>query len=149
MLRCSSAALSNNTAVVAAIARPARTRCLRGHREKKRSSVARVSTVGARGSKRADLKKTSTSCELLLLLQQQKIYSGYTTRNGKFKRLERHLQLSATGSASREGTETAVALLQSRECTKVPISALPDYSAKGNFGDKSRITEYPTRKIER
>ena len=146
MLLHSSAALSLHTVVAAAIARPSRTRCAAGVSGEK---TERDGTVGARGSKRADLKKTSTSCELLLLLQQQKIYSGYTTRNGKFKRLERHLQLSATGSASREGTETAVALLQSRECTKVPISALPDYSAKGNFGDKSRITEYPTRKIER
>ena len=36
---CSSAALSKKT-VAAAIARPACTRCLRGHREAKRSSVA-------------------------------------------------------------------------------------------------------------
>ena len=45
---CSSAALSEKTAVAAAIARPACSRCLRGHREEKRSSVVRVSTGGAR-----------------------------------------------------------------------------------------------------
>ena len=51
----SSAAQSKKTeTVAAAIARPACTRCLRGHREEKRSSVARVSTVGVRGSERAD-----------------------------------------------------------------------------------------------
>jgi len=38
--------------VAAAIARPPCTRCLRGHREEKRSSVARVSTVAAREGER-------------------------------------------------------------------------------------------------
>ena len=52
---------------------------------------------------------------------------GHSTRNGKFKRLEPHFQLSATRSDSKEGTETAVALPYSRECTKEPISALPNY----------------------
>ena len=48
---CSSAALSKNTAVAAAIARPACTRCLRGHRERKRSSVAfRLSAQGGQES---------------------------------------------------------------------------------------------------
>ena len=46
-----------------AIARPACTRCLRRHREEKRSYVARVSTVGARGRERADFRKTSTRYE--------------------------------------------------------------------------------------
>ena len=35
---------------------------------------------------------------------------GYSSRNGKFKRLDSHFQLSVTRSASKEGTETAVAL---------------------------------------
>ena len=46
-----------------------------------------------------------------------------STRNGKFKRLEPHFQLSAMKSASKEGTETAVASPYSRECTKEPTSA--------------------------
>ena len=41
---------------------------------------------------------------------------GCSARNGKFKPLEPHFQLSATRSASKEGTETAVALPNSREC---------------------------------
>ena len=66
MVRCSSVALSTNTAA-AAISRPAPARCQRGHRERKWSFVARVSTVGARGSKRADFLKTSTnSCSFLV-----------------------------------------------------------------------------------
>ena len=42
----------------------------------------------------------------------------------KFKRVEPHFQILATRSASKEGTETAVALPHSWECTKEPISAL-------------------------
>ena len=59
VLRCSSANLSKNT-VATAIAKPARTRCQRGHRERKRSCAAPVSTVGARGSTRADFTKNNT-----------------------------------------------------------------------------------------
>ena len=57
LFRCS----IHDTAVAAAIVRPARTRCQRGHRERNRISVARVSTVGASGRKRADYEKASTS----------------------------------------------------------------------------------------
>ena len=46
--------------VAATMTMSACTRCLRGHREEKWSYVARVSTVGARGSKRADFCETST-----------------------------------------------------------------------------------------
>ena len=35
---------------------------------------------------------------------------GYSTRNGKFKRLEPHFQLSATRSVSKDGMETAATL---------------------------------------
>ena len=75
MLRCSCAALSTNTAVVAAaIARPTRTRCQRAHRERKRSSAAHVSTVGTSGRERADFKKTSfrTLCKNYSWLQYKK-----------------------------------------------------------------------------
>ena len=58
----------------------------------------------------------------------------YSTRGSKFERPEPHFQLSATTSALTEGTETAVALPQSRECTKEPISALPNYASKEKFG---------------
>ena len=77
MLRCSCAALSKNT-VAAAIARPARTRCLRGHREKKRSSVAHASTVGARRSRRADIIKTSTGTRYVRRDSSCSLYSSKT-----------------------------------------------------------------------
>ena len=63
----------------------------------------------------------------------------YNTRNGKFKRLEPHFQLSATRSASKEGTETAVALSHSRECTKEPITALLNYGSKEKFGARAEL----------
>ena len=72
---------------------------------------------------------------------------GYSTRNGKFKRLEPHFQLSATGSASKEGTETAVALPHSRECTKEPISALPNYGSKEKFGAKAELRSILQEKL--
>ena len=68
-----------------------------------------------------------------------KIILDYSTRNGKFKRLEPHFQLSVTRSASKEGTETTAALPRSRECTKEPISAVPSYGSKGNFGAEAEL----------
>ena len=62
---------------------------------------------------------------------------GYSTRNGKFKRLEPHFQISATRSGWKEVTETAVDLPHSRECTKEPISALPNYGLKEMFGARA------------
>ena len=59
---------------------------------------------------------------------------GYSTRNGKFKRLEPHLHISATSSGWKEVTETTVALPHSGECTKEPIFALPNYVLKEKFG---------------
>ena len=60
MLRCSSAALSKN-AVAAAIARPARTRCQRGHRERENGVVWRVFLLLAHGGARELIfEKTST-----------------------------------------------------------------------------------------
>ena len=137
MLRCSSAALSKNTVVAAAIARPARTRCQRGHRERKRSCVARVSTVGARGSTRADffLNKYvyTSSC-------------SFYSSSKKYTWLDyKKPQIQAPGTTfsnfsdefGMEVTETAVALPYSRECTKEPISALPNYALKEKFGARA------------
>ena len=63
----------------------------------------------------------------------------YSTRNGEFKRLEPHFQLSATRSALEEGTETDVALPHSRECIKDPMSALPNYGSKEKFGARAEL----------
>ena len=71
----------------------------------------------------------------------------YSTRNGKFKRLEPHFQLSATRSASKEGTETAVASPHSRECTKEPISALPNFGSKGKFGARAELRNFLQEKL--
>ena len=73
---------------------------------------------------------------------------GYSTRNVKFKRLEPHFQLSATRSASKEGTETAVALSHSRECTKEPISALPNNGSMEKFGAKAELLWNIKSKVE-
>ena len=138
-----SAALSKNTVVAAAIARPARTRCQRGHRERKRSCVARVSTVGAQGSTRADFRKNkydeNTKIRAPIPSTAVKYILGYSTRNDKFKHLEPHFKLSATRSASKEGTENAVALPHSRECTEEPISALPNDGSKEKFGGRAEL----------
>ena len=108
---------------------------MRGHRERKRGSVARVSTAGARGRKSRFL-QTSTSSAPCTTVENT---LGYSTRNYKFKRLEPHFQLSATGSASKESTETAVALPHSRECTNKPISALPKNGSKEKFGARAEL----------
>ena len=141
MLRCSSAALAKNT-VAAAIARPARTRCLREHRERRQSSVANVSTVGARGSKRADIEKNEYVTVLVRAPAPStavKNRLGYRTRNGKFKRLETHFQLSATGSDSKEVMQSAVALPHSRECTKEATPVLPNNGSKVKFGATAEL----------
>ena len=70
-----------------------------------------------------------------------------TERNGKFKRMEPHFQLSATRSASQEGTETAFDLPHSRECTKEPIPALPNYSSKEKFGARAEIRNVLQEKL--
>ena len=57
-------------------------------------------------------KKTGT---YLRAFTAVKYLLGYSTRHHEFKRLEPHVQLSATGSASKEGAETAIALPHSRE----------------------------------
>ena len=59
---------------------------------------------------------------------------GHSTRNGKFKRLEPHFQISATRSGWKEVTETAVASPHSRECTKDRISALRHNGSMEKFG---------------
>ena len=70
-----------------------------------------------------------------------------STRNGKFKRLEPHFQLSATRSGSKEGTETAVALLHSRECTKEPMCALPNYGSREKFGARAELRNVLQEKL--
>ena len=65
---------------------------------------------------------------------KDQVILGYSARNGKFKRLEPHFPVSATRSRWKEVTETAVDSPQSRECTKEPISALPNYASKEKFG---------------
>ena len=74
---------------------------------------------------------------------------GYncSTRNRKFKRLEPHFQRSATRSTSNEGTETAVALPHPRECTKDPISALPNNGSMGKFGARAELRNILQGKI--
>ena len=72
---------------------------------------------------------------------------GYRTRNGKVKRLEPHFQLAATRSASKEGTETAVGLSHSRECTKEPISALPNDGSKEKFGARAELRNVLQEKL--
>ena len=72
----------------------------------------------------------------------------YSTRKGKFKRLEPHFQLSATRTASKEGTETAVTLPHSRECTKEPIPALPNYGSKEKCGARAELRNVLKEKIE-
>ena len=57
-----------------------------------------------------------------------------TTAQETANSMEPHLQVSATSSASKEGTETAVALPHSRGYTKEPIPALPKYGLKEKFG---------------
>ena len=58
---------------------------------------------------------------------------GYSTRIGKFKRLEPHFPISAARSGWKV-TETAVASPHSRECTKEPISPLRNIGSKEKFG---------------
>ena len=60
------------------------------------------------------------------------------TRNHKFKRLEPQCHISATRSRWKETSESAVALPHSRECTKEPISPLPNNGSMENFGAKLR-----------
>lgn len=60
-----------------------------------------------------------------------------------------HIQISATTSASKEGTETAVDLPYSRECTEKSISALPNIGPMKNIGVAGEVMESPTGKIKR
>ena len=146
MLRCSFAALSRST-LVAAIAKAARTinRCLRGHREKKRSALARVSTVGARGSKRADFLKTSTSsCSL---------YDGT-----KYAWLQYKIpQIQAPGTTfSNCGDEVGMERDHRNWCrfatltpesTKGPISALPNFGSKEKSGARAELRDIVKEKL--
>ena len=98
----------------------------------------RVFRRSAQGGAR-ELMSFFSKYELLFLLRQHsKNTLGYSTRNGKFKRLEPHFQPSATRSGWKV-TETAVALPHSRECTKEPIYALPNYGSKGKFGARAEL----------
>ena len=70
----------------------------------------------------------------------------YSTRNGKFKRLEPNFQLWAR-SAAKEGMENAVALPHSRECTKEPISAMPTTGSMDSFGARAELRISYRKKI--
>ena len=143
----SSAALSRSTLLVAAIAKAARTinRCLRGHRDKKRSALARVSTVGARGSKRADFLKTSTSsCSL---------YDGK-----KYARLQYKIpQIQAPGTTfSIFGDEVGMEgdhgnccrfATLTPECVEEHISALPKFGSKEKSGARAELRNIPKEKL--
>ena len=85
--------------------------------------------------------------ELLLFLQQLQNILGYSARNQNFKRLEPRFQSSATRSASKEGTETAAALPHSRECTKEPISALPNNGSMEKFGARAELRSVLQEKL--
>ena len=135
---CSFAVLSNNK-VAAAIGRPARTGCLRGHREKKRSSVARVSTVGAWGSKRAEFLKNEYQVRTPCV--SSKTYTWLQCKKRQIQAPGTTVLLSATRSASKEGTETADDLPHSRECTKESISATSNYGSKEKFGARAERQE--------
>ena len=63
----------------------------------------------------------------------------YSTMNLKFKRLESRFQIAATRSASKEGTETAVALPHSRGCTKETISPLSSKGSVEKFGARAEL----------
>ena len=73
---------------------------------------------------------SSTAVKNILIL-------GYSTRNGTFKRLEPHFQISATRSGWKEVTETAVASPHSPECTKEPISPLRNIGSMEKFGARA------------
>ena len=72
---------------------------------------------------------------------------GYSTRNGKFKHLEPHFQLSATASDSKEVMQSAVALPHSRECTKEPMPASPNYGSKVKFGVRAGLRNIVQEKM--
>ena len=127
------------------IARPARTRCQRGHRERERSSVARVSTVVTRGSKRADFLKTSTSsCSL---------YDGK-----KYARLQYKIpQIQAPGTTfSIFGDEVGMEgdhgnccrfATLTPECVEEHISALPKFGSKEKSGARAELRDILKEKL--
>ena len=70
----------------------------------------------------------------------------YGTRKHTFKRLVTHFQISATRSGWKI-SETAVALPHSRECTKEPISALPNNGSKKKLGAKEQLRNILQEKL--
>ena len=59
-----------------------------------------------------------------------------------------HFQISATMSDWKQGTETAAALPPSRECTKEPISALPNIGSMKSFELEQKDKISVTKKTE-
>ena len=113
-----------------------------GEKRSSVSSVARVSTVGRKGEQESRFLKNEYKVRTYVApvcSTAVKNTLDYSTRNGKFKRLEPHFQLSATRSASKAGTEIAVALPHSRERTKEPIPALPNYGSQEKFGARAEL----------
>ena len=74
---------------------------------------------------------------------------GYNTRNRNFKRLEPHFPYPATRSASKECTETAIALPNSQECIKEPMSSLATNGPTEKFGAGAQLRNILEDKLER
>ena len=58
------------------------------------------------------------------------------------------VEFSATRSASKEGSETAVALPRSRQYTKEPVFALPSIESMGKFGARAELRNVLQESIE-
>ena len=77
---------------------------------------------------------------------EKNILATYSTRNRKFKRLEPHFQPSATKSGMKENTKrvSAVALANSRKCTKELTSGLPKVCSQGTV-ELEQKWKYPQK----
>ena len=141
MPHCSFAALSKNIAA-AAIARPARTTGVYAGIGRENRVLRRVFRPPAqRGVREPIIENDYQVRQLLLVVLHETVKKIIcnSTRNSKFKRLGPPFQLSSTKSASKEGRETAVASPHSRECTKEPISILPNYGSNEKFGARAEL----------
>ena len=142
VLRCSSAALSENTL-------PAAYSKASAYQVSARASGERKEFCGARFDCRHKGEQESrffkNEHELLLLLRQLKKkwrHLGDSTRNGKFKRLEPQFQVSATIWGWQRSRK-----LLSRECTKEPICALPNNRSMEKFGARAELRNIVQEKL--
>ena len=129
MLRCSSAALSKNTVVAAAIARPARTIigvCAGIGREN--GALWRVFRLSAQGALRRERLRTVLFFDeygLLLILRRQqkiKIYLATVQETANSSAWNHIFNFRRRGPPRRRA-RNLLPLCHSRECTKEPISA--------------------------